>query len=156
MFIARGSGHAVVARPGAVVLVPLPNVTLERRLGVELELVDVDVLPERLPQRFDQPRMMRQQAKHLVVFVRREGGARRAALLAPDFLAMLAENLVGAAAHQGDLFFGEAIGKEAVALLVELAQLLGGQIHAGLQGRRRGRGRTLPRFPWCGAPILHF
>ena len=49
--------HAVVARPGAVVLVPLPDVALERGLGVELELVDVDVLAEILLQRADQPRV---------------------------------------------------------------------------------------------------
>jgi hypothetical protein len=121
--------HAVVARPGAVVLVPLPDVTLERRLGVELELMNVDILAEHLPQRLDQARVMRQQAEDFVVLVRREGGARRAVLLAPDLLAVLAEDVVGAAAHQGDFLLGEAAREEAVALIVELADLLCGQFH---------------------------
>ncbi len=86
--------HAVVARPGAVVLVPLPDVALEGGLGVELELMDVDVLAEILLQRPDQPRMADQQAEHLAEGVRREGGARRAGLLAPDLLAVGLEDLL--------------------------------------------------------------
>ena len=54
--------HAVVARPGAVILMPLPDVALERRLGVELELMHVDVLAKELAERFDQPRMAGQAA----------------------------------------------------------------------------------------------
>src|ERR1700738_3689834 len=73
--------HAVVARPGAVILVPLSHVALERRLVVELELVSVDGLAERLPQRLDQARMMCQQTEHLVILVRRKRSPRRAALL---------------------------------------------------------------------------
>ena len=38
MFIAFGSWHAIVAFPGAVVLVPLPDVTGESRFGVDLVL----------------------------------------------------------------------------------------------------------------------
>src|SRR5580693_7348208 len=49
--------HAIVARPGAVVLMPLPDIALECRLGVELELMHVDVLAEQLAQRLDEPRM---------------------------------------------------------------------------------------------------
>ena len=80
--------HAVVARPGPVVLMPLPDVAFEGGLGVELELMDVDVLAEILLQRLDQPRVPRQQAEHLAEGVRGEGGAWRAGLLAPDLLAV--------------------------------------------------------------------
>src|ERR1700724_581737 len=66
-------GHAVVAGPGAVVLVPLPDVALERRLGVDLELVDVDALAEQLHERLDQARMVRHQPERLVVGVGGKG-----------------------------------------------------------------------------------
>jgi hypothetical protein len=124
--------HAVVARPGAVILVPLPDVALEGGLGVELELVDVDVLAEQLPQRFDQSGMARQQAEHFAEGVGGEGGARRAGLLAPDFLAIELEDGVGFQAQERDLFLGEAVGEETVALLVESLELFGGKLH----GRR--------------------
>src|SRR5438874_9488903 len=76
--------HAVVARPGAVVLMPLPDIALERGLGIDLELMDVNALAEQLHERRNQPRMVRHQAKSLVVGVRGECGAGRAGLLAPD------------------------------------------------------------------------
>ena len=118
--------HAVVALPGAVVLVPLPDVALEGGLGVELELVDVDFLAEQLPQRLDQARMARQQPEHLAEGVRGESGARRAGLLAPDFLAVELEDVLGFDAQQRDFFFRETIGKEDVALFVEGSKLFGG------------------------------
>jgi hypothetical protein len=43
--------HAVVARPGAVILI--------RGLGVELELMNVDILAEQLPQRLARMRASR-------------------------------------------------------------------------------------------------
>ena len=107
-----GLRHAVVARPGAVVLVPLPDVALEGGLGVELELMNVDVLAEILLQRLDQPRMGDQQAEHLVEGVRGEGGARRAGLLAPDLLPVGFEDLLGLDAQQRDLLLGEAVRKK--------------------------------------------
>ena len=42
-------GHLVVVHPGAVVLVPLPDVAVEGLLAVDLELVHVDVFAEELP-----------------------------------------------------------------------------------------------------------
>ena len=76
-------GHAVVARPSAVILVPLPDIALERRLRVDLELVRVDPFPEDLLQRFDQPRMRPKQSKRLVIGVGGKSGPRRAGLLPP-------------------------------------------------------------------------
>jgi hypothetical protein len=58
--------------------VPLPHVTLERRFGIDLELVDVNVLAEDLPQGFDQPRMAGEQVESLVKCVGGKSGARRA------------------------------------------------------------------------------
>ena len=84
--------HAVVARPGAVVLMPLPHLAVERRLRVDLELVHVELLAEHLFHGPDQARMRAQQTKRLVVGVRGECGARRAGLLAPDLLAVGAED----------------------------------------------------------------
>ena len=91
--------------------------------------MDVDALAEQLHQRLDQARMARQQAEHLVELVRGEGGARRAGLLAPDFLAVELEDVVGFRAQQRDLVFGEAIREKTVALLVEGLELLGGKLH---------------------------
>src|SRR6059058_6594944 len=78
-------GHAVVARPGAVILVPLPHVAVERRLGVDLELMHVELLAEQLLDRLDQARMRAEQAKALVVGMRGKGGARRPGFLLPHF-----------------------------------------------------------------------
>ena len=55
-------GHVVVALPGAVVLVPLPDLAVEGRLGVDLELVHVDRPAEQLVDRPDQPGMARRGA----------------------------------------------------------------------------------------------
>ena len=111
---------------------PLPNVAFERGLGVELELVDVDLLAEQLPQRFDQSGVSRQQAEHLAEGVRGESGARRAGFLAPDFLAVELEDVLGFHAQQRDLFLGKTIGEEDVALFVEGSKLLGRKLHSAL------------------------
>ena len=106
---------------------PLPDVALERRLGVELELVDVDVLAEILLERPDQARMAHQQAEHLVEGVRGKGGARRAGLLAPDLLAVGIEDGFALDAQQRDLLLAEAIREEDEALIVEGLELFGGR-----------------------------
>ena len=117
--------HAVVARPGAVVLMPLPDVAFEGRLGIELELMDVNILAEILPQRFDQPRMAAEQTKHFVERVSGECRARRAGLLAPDLLAVEFQDRFGVVAQQRDLILGKAVREEQIALLVELFLLAG-------------------------------
>src|SRR4029077_11760135 len=118
-----------VARPGAVVLMPLPDVTLEGGLGVELELMDVELLAEQLLERRDKARVMREQAEDFVELVRGERGARRAGFLPPDLGAVELEDRVALRAHQRDFVVGEAVGKIKIAKLVELTELLGGQSH---------------------------
>src|ERR1700687_5200303 len=76
-------GHAVVAFPGAVILVPLPDIAGEGRFGVDLVLVHVDLLAEDLLHRIDHARMRAEQAEPLVVWVGGKGGARPPALLPP-------------------------------------------------------------------------
>src|SRR4029079_3550252 len=117
--------HAVVARPGAVVLVPLPDVALERGLGVELELVDLAALAEILLQRPDQARMADQQPEYLAEGVRGERRSRRAGLLAPDLLAVGLEDLLALDAQERDLVLREAVRQKDVALSVEGFELLG-------------------------------
>ncbi len=138
-------GHAVVARPGAVVLVPLPELAVERRLGVDLELVHVDRLAEQLLERLDQARIGAQQAEGLVVGVGGEGGARRARLLPPDLLALGPQDRLGFGAQHANLFAREALGQKDVALLVELLELHVGQAHRRLLGFGRpcSGGRSL-------------
>src|SRR4051794_33941523 len=75
--------HAVVALPGAVILVPLPDIAGESRFGVDLVLMHVDLLAKDLLHRIDHARMGAEQPKRLVVEMRGKGGARRAALLTP-------------------------------------------------------------------------
>ena len=41
-------GHAVVTRPSALILMPLPHIAFGRRLGLELELMNVDIFAEPL------------------------------------------------------------------------------------------------------------
>ena len=121
--------HAVVARPGAVVLVPLPHFAVERGLRVDLELMHVELFAEHLLDRPDQPRMRAQQAERLVVGVRGEGGARRARLLAPDLLAIGAEDRLRLVAQHRHLLGREQVRQEQVALLVELLKLLLAECH---------------------------
>src|SRR5205823_3031463 len=108
-----------------VVLVPLPDVALESGLGVELELMDVNVLAEILLERADQPRVADQQAKHLAEGMGREGGARRPGFFAPDLLAVGLEDLLALDAEQRDLLLRKAVRQEDIALVVEGLELLG-------------------------------
>ena len=71
----------VVVEPGAVVLVPLPDVAVEGRLAVDLELVHVELVAEQALHRLDHARMARQPGERLAVQVRREVGAHRVAAL---------------------------------------------------------------------------
>ena len=87
--------------------------------------MNVDILAEQLPQRLNQARMAREKAKHLAEGVRGKRGPRCPGLLAPDFLAVLFEDVRGFRAQQRDLLLGEAIGEEHVTLLVEGLQLVG-------------------------------
>src|SRR6202142_2365251 len=91
--------------------------------------------------------MARQQAEHFAEGVRGEGGARGAGLLAPDFLAVELEDVLGFNAQQRDLFLGEAIGEEDVALFVKGAKLLGVELHGQRSLiRRRPVARLLYRY----------
>src|SRR3954470_1560305 len=129
--------HAVVARPGAVVLVPLPDVAFERRLGVDLELVNIDAFAEQLLQWLYEPRVMGHQPEGFIIGMRGKCGARRARLLAPDLPAVGPENAVGFAAQDRDFVFGETVRKEYVALLVEGLDLLRCELHGVLPGDAR-------------------
>jgi hypothetical protein len=41
-------GHAVVTRPSALILMPLPHIAFGGRLGLELELMNIDIFAEPL------------------------------------------------------------------------------------------------------------
>ena len=80
-FIARGSGIVVVVLPGAEILMPLPDVAVERHLAVDLELMHVHRLAEHLHHRLDHARMARESRERRAVHVRGEIGAHRVAAL---------------------------------------------------------------------------
>src|SRR5438874_4922673 len=97
-FIARASGIWSSA-PGAVVLVPLPDVAVERHLAVDLELVHVDVFAVELFHRLDHAGMAGQAGERLRVHVRGEARAHGVrALLADVLRPVLAED----GGHLGD------------------------------------------------------
>src|SRR5712675_3666057 len=123
--------HAVVALPGAVILMPLPDVTGEGRFGVDLVLVHVELLAEDLLDRIDHARMRAEQAERLVIEMRGKGGARRAALFAPHLRAVVIVDAHGLLRQQGYFFRAEQLGQEQPALAVEIVDLLLGQFHGG-------------------------
>ena len=101
--------HAVVALPGAVILVPLPDVAGEGGFGVDLVLVHVDLLAEDLLDRIDHARMRAEQPERLVVEMGGKGGARRAALLAPDLRALGVVDALGLARQQRDFLAARTV-----------------------------------------------
>ena len=121
--------HAVVALPGAVVLVPLPDVAGEGRFGVDLVLVHVDLLAEDLLHRIDHARMRAEQPERLVVEMGGKGGARRAALLAPHLRALGVVDALRLARQQRHFLGAEQFRQKQPALAVEIVDLLLGQFH---------------------------
>src|SRR5690606_18733846 len=97
-------GHAIITRPGAVILMPLPDIAVELGLRIHLELVHVELLAEHLLDRFDETRVSGEDAERLVVGVRSERRAGCAGLLAPYLLPALVEDLLGLATEHRDLF----------------------------------------------------
>jgi hypothetical protein len=120
----------------------LPDVAFERRLGVDLELVNIDAFAEQLLQWLHEPRVMGHQPEGFVIGMRGECGARRAGLLAPDLPAVGPENAVGFAAQDRDFVFGETVRKEYVALLVEGLSCSEVSFMVSSRMRRRGGAPT--------------
>src|SRR3546814_19175345 len=87
--------HQIVARPGAVVLMPLPDVAVEGRLGVDLVLMHVDGAVEYLHDGVDQARMPAEPPEGLVEGGGREGGSADARLFSEILLAPLREDESG-------------------------------------------------------------
>jgi hypothetical protein len=125
-----GLGHLVVRPPRAVVLVPLPDVAVERGLAVDLELVHVDVFPEDLPHRLHHARVPRELGEGIAVHVRGEVGAHDVARLLADVLGpplrVQGRHLVG---EDADLVLREQAREEEEARAVELVELLLGESH---------------------------
>ena len=139
--------HLVVGLPGAVILVPLPDIAVEGRLAVDLELVDIDRPAEQLLCRPDQSWMARNLAIDIVIGMRGEVGAHLAGdALAHIFRPVLGEQRRDLALHHGDLLGTEQIGDEDIAVALELVELVLGQLHGisscikrGLTPRRSDR-----------------
>ena len=124
--------HQVVPRPGAVVLVPLPDVAVEGGLGVDLELVDVDRPAEHLHRRLHQARVAREPPVGVAVGVDAEGGAHGAALpLAHDLGALAREDRRQRGTQHGHLLCREELRQEEKALAVQGLALPGGEHHGG-------------------------
>ena len=78
--------HPVLAVVGGEVVVPLPDVPRERLLGVHLDLLDVEVLPEELARRLDEPGVAHDPRVDLASKVEAHGGSHRVALLLAEVL----------------------------------------------------------------------
>src|ERR1043166_5292197 len=78
---------------------------------------------------------MREQTEHFAVGMGGKRGARRAGFLAPYFLALGLEVVLGLRAQQRDFLLGEAVGEEQIAWLVEVGDLLGRELHLSPPGR---------------------
>ena len=122
--------HLVVRAPGAVVLVPLPDVAIEGRLAVDLELMHVHVFAVDLLHRLHHARMARELGEGIAVQVGGEVGAHHVAgLLAHVLGAPLRierRHLVG---EHLDFSGGEERREEEVAVAVEPLSLLRGKFH---------------------------
>jgi hypothetical protein len=106
-------GHPVLLVPEGVVLMPVPQVAAEGRLGVDFKLVDVHVSVEQLARRVDEARVFRQAAEHVVLGVRAVDGANHlAVLLGHARLVAPAEDLRQLALDDVHLGLGEAVGEQ--------------------------------------------
>ena len=79
-------GYPVLSVVGGEVVVPLPHVPRERRLGVHLDLLDVERFSEELPGRLDEARMPRGARVDLASKVQAHGRAHRVAFLLAEVL----------------------------------------------------------------------
>src|SRR3954452_17460953 len=68
-------GHAVLRVVGGEIVVPLPDLALEGGLGVDLDLLDVELVAQELEGRLDQPRMPHHQLEARVPQMQPHGGA---------------------------------------------------------------------------------
>ena len=73
--------------------------------------------------------MAAENAERLVVGVGGEGRARGAVLLEPDLLALGLVDALGLGAQHGHLVIGEAVLDDDIAVLVEILELGGGELH---------------------------
>ena len=126
------SGHHVVVQPGAVVLVPLPDVALKRHLAVDLELVHVELLAQQRFHRLDHARVPRQRAELFAHHVRGKVGAHRvtAFFAHVEGIAPLVER-----GHCVEQVLGflrrKKAGEEKITVAVKLFELFGCEFHGG-------------------------
>src|ERR1700733_12770840 len=151
-------GHAVVARPGAVILVPLPDIARKGGFGVDLVLMHVDLLTEQLLDWADHAGVARQQPMRLVIQMRREGRTRRPGLLSPDLGTDLAINRICLRFQNGDFFRRKGFRQEHVALAVELLYLVFRQHfsvlpHAAFGCNSSASANSAWRMHWPGSNV---
>ena len=96
--------HFIIAFPRAVILVPLPYGTIERRLGVDLVLVHVKLTIENLGHRVNQTGVRTETAKRFVVLVRGKRRPCDTIRLTPHFLAVKRVNGFSFALQQRGFF----------------------------------------------------
>ena len=98
----------------------MPDLAVEGRLGVDLELMHVDLAVQDLFDRFDQPRVRAQAAKALVIGVRGEGRAGDPGTFPPDLLAIQGINGLGFMLQNGGFLGREHAREKQIALVIEL------------------------------------
>ena len=129
-----GIGHVVIGLPGAVVLVPLPDVAVESLFAIDLELVHVDRLAEDLRHRVDHAGMASELGEGLVHQMGRKDRANRVrAFFANHFLALLAIERRHFGEQHRHFLLAEKRIKEQIAVPVKGLELRGGQFHSRLR-----------------------
>ena len=147
--------HEVVGLPGAIVLVPLPEVAIESHLAVDLKLVHVDGFAKDLHDRLDHAWMAREPGERLAVHMSREVGTHRlTALLAHVFRPVLGIETRHLVNQDLDLLRGEQARKEEITLAVELCNLLLRKLHpvSSSAAGRASRPRACRRGPAARSP----
>lgn len=104
---------------------PLPNITIECRFGIDLILMHIDRTAQQFHRWADHARMMRQQAKSFVIVM---CGKRRAnyvaALFPPNFRTILGEHTRQLAAEHIHFFLRKCAWQKKISQLIELIDLV--------------------------------
>ena len=119
-----GFRHFVVAVPCAEILMPLPDIAVERSLRVYLELMHIDVPAKQLLYRVHQSRMSAQAMIDVIIILCCKGGTRgHPVFLAKYFLAVHRENPAGLAIEERNFVCVKNVFEEQPAFFVELLEL---------------------------------
>jgi len=95
-------GHAVIATPNTIVLMPLPDRPFEGRLGIDLDLAHANLLAKKTVDRLDQAWDPTEGCKGIIAGMGCKSGSWSAGAFPPDFFAILAIDRLGLVSKESD------------------------------------------------------